>query len=84
MTEAIIVALIAAVGSVIGQAIISHKAQKDEDVKRAVLNERTNNRLNAIEKKLDIHNGYAERFGEIQVEITEIRKDIEHFHKEVK
>lgn len=82
MTEAIVVALIAAIGSVIGQALISRKAQREEDIKRAVLNERTSLRLDAIERKLDIHNGYAEKFGEIQIEIAEIRKDMQHFHKE--
>lgn len=77
MTEAIIIALIAAAGSVIGQAFISAAARKRDAIERAVLDERTNNRLDVIEKKLDIHNGYAERFGDIQVDLAAIRGELE-------
>jgi len=35
-------------------------------------------RLQQIEKKLDIHNGYAEKFGEITADIKLIQKDVEY------
>lgn len=81
MTEGIIVALItgvfAVIGSVLGQYWISRKARQEDDIKHAVLNERTDNRLSVIEKKLDVHNGYAEKFAEIQVDLAAIRGEIE-------
>lgn len=39
------------------------------------------NRLTKIEKKLDEHNHYAERFGEIKIDITSMKKDIEYLRK---
>lgn len=39
------------------------------------------NRLTKIEKKLDEHNHYAERFGEVKVDITSMKKDIEYLRK---
>lgn len=34
-------------------------------------------RMQQVEKKIDIHNGYAKRFEEIEIAITAIQKDIE-------
>lgn len=39
------------------------------------------NRLTKIEKKLDEHNHYAEKFGEVKVDITSMKKDIEYLRK---
>lgn len=39
------------------------------------------NRLTKIEKKLDEHNHYADRFGEVKVDIASIKKDIEYIRK---
>lgn len=35
-------------------------------------------RMQQVEKKIDIHNGYAKRFEEIEIAITAIQKDIEY------
>lgn len=35
-------------------------------------------RMKQVEKKIDIHNGYASRFEEIELAITAIQKDIEY------
>lgn len=81
MTEGIIIAIItgvcAAVVAIIGQWGLLRKSRAEDAAERARLDERTSNRLDAIEKKLDIHNGYAERFGEIQVDLAVIRSEIE-------
>jgi hypothetical protein len=37
-------------------------------------------RLDSIEHKIDIHNGYAEKFGEIEKNITEINTKIHLWH----
>lgn len=81
MTEGIIIAIItgvcAAVVAIIGQWGLLRKNRAEDAAERARLDERTSNRLDVIEKKLDIHNGYAERFGEIQVDLAAIRGEIE-------
>lgn len=77
MTEAVIVAVIAAIGSVIGQAIISANGRKKDVAERAKLDERTAMRLEAIERKLDVHNGYAEKLGELQRDVAIIKTEIQ-------
>lgn len=77
MTEAVIVAVIAAIGSVIGQAIISANGRKKDVAERAKLDERTAMRLDAIERKLDVHNGYAEKLGELQRDVAIIKTEIQ-------
>ena len=77
MTDAVIVALIAAIGSVIGQAIISANGRRKDVAERAKLDERTAMRLEAIERKLDVHNGYAEKLGELQRDVAVIKNEIQ-------
>lgn len=77
MTEAVIVAVIAAIGSVIGQAIISANGRKKDVAERAKLDERTAMRLDAIERKLDVHNGYAVKLGELQRDVAIIKTEIQ-------
>ena len=76
MTEAIIVALITAVGAVIGQWLISRRQNEDRKTADAIRDARIEDRMVAVEKKLDIHNGYAEKLGEIQQDIAVIKTEI--------
>lgn len=76
MTEAVIVALITAVGAVIGQWLISRRQNEDRKTADAVRDARIEDRMAAVEKKLDIHNGYAEKLGEIQQDIAVIKSEI--------
>ena len=76
MTEAVIVALITATGAVIGQWLISRRQNEDRKTADAVRDARIDDRMAAVEKKLDIHNGYAEKLGEIQQDIAVIKTEI--------
>lgn len=67
MSDVIIVAIITGICSVIGQWIISREREI-----------RLDERLKSVESKLIVHNGYAARFEEIQVDIAQIKKDIEY------
>lgn len=67
MSEVIIVAIITGLFSVLGQWVISREREA-----------RMDERLKSVEKKLDIHNGYAEKFTEIQVSIAEISTEIKN------
>ena len=76
MSDAILVAIIAALGSVIGQWLIARKQSQDKTVAEAKRDERLELRLRAVEEKLDLHNGYAERFSEIGKDIAVIKTEI--------
>lgn len=78
MSDAILVALITASASVICQIIISNKARKDQDAKQAARDQEVEDRLKGIERRLDEHNHYAEKLGEIAIALTAIKKDIEY------
>lgn len=69
MDETIIIALITAGATVIGQYLIS-KSQHDKD--SAVLNER----LDGIKTRLDEHNNYASRIGGLADDMSEIKVDL--------
>lgn len=78
MSEAIIVALITASASIICQLLISNKTKKDNELKQAVKDKEISDRLAHIEEKLDIHNGYADKLGDMAISLAKLSKDIEY------
>lgn len=67
MSETILVAIIAALGSVIGQWLISREREA-----------RLDERLKGVEKRLDTHNNYAEKIGDIQRDIGVLATEIKN------
>lgn len=89
MTEAIIVALITAAGSIICQILISRKSAEKQEIADAVRQQSINDQLDVIRGRLDEHNGYAKMFSEVTgsfqemaITITEMKKDIEYMRKD--
>ena len=67
VSEVIVVAIIAAVGSVLGQWLISREREI-----------RMDERLKGVEKRLDEHNNYASKIGLIQTDIAVIKNEIKN------
>ena len=67
MSEAILIAVIAALGSVLGQWLISREREI-----------RLDERLKGVEKRLDEHNNYASKIGGIQTDIAVIKNEIKN------
>lgn len=67
MSDVIIVAVITGICSVIGQWLISREREI-----------RLDERLKSVEKKLDEHNGYAQKIGAIQIDIAKISTKLEN------
>ena len=67
MSDVIITAIIAAIGSVIGQWLISREREA-----------RLDERLKGVEKRLDTHNNYAEKIGDIQRDIGILATEIKN------
>lgn len=86
IAESIITAIItgsfSTIGAIVGILGIIEKKSREEEIKDTERETRQAMRLDAIEKKLDIHNGYAEKFGDIQKDIAIVKKDIEYLRKE--
>ena len=67
MSDVIITALIAAIGSIIGQWLISREREA-----------RLDERLKGVEKRLDTHNNYAEKIGDIQRDMAILATEIQN------
>lgn len=82
MSDVVLAALIGAVASIIVNLFSAWNQRKKRAVEEAVKDERLQNRLGSIEHKLDIHNGYAEKLGDIQIDIAVIKNDIKTLYKQ--
>lgn len=83
MSEAIIIAIIAALGSVFGQWLISRKQSQDRAIAEAERETRLDMRLHGVEKRLDEHNNYASKIGSIQTDIAVIKNEIKNLKESV-
>ena len=81
MDNTILVAIITGICSVIGNYFISLKNKKESEIRDAQREQKQSDRLDAIEHKLDIHNGYAEKLGSISISMAQMQKDIEYLKK---
>ena len=91
MSEAIIVGLISVVGSVIVQLIVSFTKSQETNAKMAVHEQKQQDALEAVKdelvgvkKRLDAHNGYAEKFAAATKDIAVMQKDIENVREQMK
>lgn len=80
----IVVALISATGGVLGAAMAVRRGNRETEIKDALREQRQTDRLDRIDekiaglsKKVDVHNGYAEKFGEVAKNMAVMAKDIE-------
>ena len=76
MSEYLIGVIIGAVVSLITVLINNWQQTKKRAVEEAVKEAKLDARLCNIEAKLDIHNGYAEKLGEIQKDMASMRTDV--------
>jgi len=76
MSEAIIICLIGNAVTLIGTVLTVIATSAKSKFEKAVQDELIKARLQSVEKKLDVHNGYAEKFGDIQQDIAVIKNEI--------
>ena len=87
MSDAILVAIITAAATIIGAYLSFRSAfdkkNRQDAIKEAQREQHQQDEFEAIKQKLDIHNGYAEKLGAIQLDIAGIHKDIEYINKKI-
>lgn len=76
MEQSIIVALITGFCAVLGQWLIARENKRKADTEQAVKDALLNERLDRLESKVDEHNGYAKRFEEVAVSLAELRTEL--------
>ena len=88
----LVAALVSAIAAIVVGVINSRSQRlkfsqdmKDRDVERekaeAVRDAKLQMWIQTVDKKLDQHNGYAERFSEIGEAIAEIRTDVKNLYR---
>ena len=88
--EAIITSLITGGVALLSNYFIYLKRSKNDNIELAKKEQYQNDRLDTIEKKVDSHNHYAQKFAEFKEEINNIsttqkliQKDVSYIKKEV-
>ena len=88
MTESIAVAVITGVlavfGTWVGNVSVSRKKTREDAIRDARRDQELKDKLDRLEKKVDEHNGWGEKFGEIKKDIAVIKTEIEILRKEHK
>lgn len=84
MEATIICAIIAGIASITGSYFASVKTNRENAVANAVREQKQQDQIETIKielkevkDRLDKHNHYAEKFGDINVAIKSVQKDIE-------
>lgn len=80
--NSIIIAILAVVASYVGNVTISFRKKRSEEIKEVEREARQSEQLKSIERKLDIHNGYAKRLEQIEKSMVSLQKDVEFLRKE--
>jgi len=78
MTEAIWSALIVAIGSILVQLLINHQNRLKEHEEQSVYRAHLEENMKSIEKKLDEHNQYAEKLGDLRDSMLLMQQDIKY------
>lgn len=81
MTEGIIIALITGVCAVFGQWLITRKGRIDDAAERARLDERTDQRLQAIEHELAELKTQVREHNGLKEDIAALRADVRNLEK---
>lgn len=91
MSDAVIVGIISATCTIIVQLIVSKSKTRETNAviaaheqKQQDMIDDVNKQLEAVKKRLDSHNGYAEKFADARKDIAVTQKDIEYIKEKLK
>lgn len=85
MSESVVIAIItgvlAVLGSYVGNVSISRKKAREDAIREAKKEQSLTDRLDRLEKKVEEHNYWGKKFGDVSESIKGIQKDIEWLKK---
>lgn len=91
MSDAVIVGIISATCTIIVQLIVSKSKTRETNAviaaheqKQQDMIEDVNKQLVEVKRRLDSHNGYAEKFADARRDIAVMQKDIEYVKDQLK
>ena len=78
---ALITGVLAVLGTYVGNVTISRKKTREEAIRDAKRDQELTDRLDRLEKKVEEHNYWGKKFGDVSESIKVIQKDIEWLKK---
>lgn len=75
---AIIAGALGALGSFLSNVAITMKKSREQAIKDAQREQWQEDQFEAIKHKLDVHNGYAEKLGDMSRAMVSLQKDVEY------
>ena len=84
ITENIIVAVITGVFATIGVVVTNYASNKKNSIDQAKRDQQIQDEIENLSKRVDVHNGYAEKFAESTNNISLLQKDVEYIKGEIR
>ena len=81
MSDVLIGSIISGVVAVIVAIIANISARKKDAIANAIRDQKIEDSLNELSKRVDAHNGVMDKIGNIEKSIVRIETTIEGFHK---
>lgn len=84
ITENIIVAVVTGIFATVGVVVSNMASNRKNSVEQAKRDQKLEDKIQSLSNRVDIHNGYAEKFAESTNSINLLQKDIEYIKGEIK
>lgn len=81
MSDTVLVAIITGGVTLTTNLLANWSARKKESVNNAIRDQEIRDKLDVLEKKVDLHNSYGQKFGDVATAMVSMQKDIEYLKK---
>ena len=84
ITETILVALITSGFTFAGVLVANKTSNRRNTIDQAIRDQKIADKLQSLSDRVDVHNGYAEKFADVTTNIELLQKDIEYMKNGIK
>lgn len=84
ITETIIVALITSGFTFAGVLVANKASNRKNIIEQSMRDQKIADKLQSLSDRVDVHNGYAEKFADVTTNIELLQKDVEYMKNSIK
>lgn len=84
ITETILVALITSGFTFAGVLVANRTSNRKNTIEQALRDQKIADKLQSLSDRVDVHNGYAEKFAGVTTNIELLQKDVEYMKNSIK
>lgn len=84
ITETILVALITSGFTFAGVLVANKTSNRKNTIDQAIRDQKIADKLQSLSDRVDVHNGYAEKFATATTNIELLQKDVEYMKNSIK